>query len=244
MMRLSILLMMASIIFFSCKDSAKEGDIRQDTITLDSVTDIAADTADVTGDAPADGKDVMKDGYIDTKDVVIDAFVDVPDTSGDTASDMSNRDVPPILDCTVDTGSVQTTAPQCRESGGVCVAEGKCNGTVVSEHKAECTFDDGSGDCCVPPSASKIGDTCAEHGGVCAPIAGCDFTNGWFSPSSDCQTSFIEICCVPYQSCGGYEQYSCCIQGETSFRPVCDRGHVNCSIEQTVLMCTNDCITP
>lgn len=169
-------------------------------------------------------------------DVLSDASLDVArDSSGDVASDVASRDATEVGDAAVN---------PCATAGGVCVANAPAcaavNGTASTSGAAGCHFDDGDGVCCVPPAPLPTGDACAARGGVCAPIAGCNFVRGSFGPStgSGC-TGVGVVCCLPHTICGD-EDVVCC--GATaSFRPACDRGAWRCTIDGTTLVPTAMC---
>lgn len=130
------------------------------------------------------------------------------------------------------------TAPGCKLAGGVCVGQGQCGGAVDTAHSAECTFDDVPGDCCVAPSAASSGDTCVDVGGVCAPIAGCGFVNGWRMMTSDCRGVGFQ-CCVPQGVCGDIDAVCC---GDTwSSVASCVRGDLVCQLDGHTLMCSESC---
>ena len=96
----------------------------------------------------------------------------------------------------------------------------------------------GPGVCCVPPAAQATGSDCRSHGGVCAPIAGCNFAHGNFAPPS-CGSYPGVICCVPQSICGE-EKLACCTD-QTTFRPACDRGTFECNIAGTTLKPRDQC---
>ncbi len=131
----------------------------------------------------------------------------------------------------------------CLAAGGICLGRsGDCTGaggTVVAAGAAGCRFSDGDGVCCAPPEAQPSGDTCAAHGGLCAPIAGCNFVGGSFAPPS-C-TGVGIVCCVARAVCGPETRVCCAPGGSASFRPACDRGTFRCTVDGTELMPTDRC---
>jgi hypothetical protein len=158
------------------------------------------------------------------------------ESTGAAAADVGSPDAtPPAGDgaTSEDTGGPEdVTANPCEAAGGLCLGgpASTCTdrgGSVAPSGDAGCVFDDGPGVCCVPPAAQASGDTCASHGGVCAPIAGCNFTQGNFAPPS-CfdQGGPGTVCCVPQSVCGP-ETEACC-NDMTTYRPMCDRGAFTC----------------
>lgn len=168
---------------------------------------------------------------------------------------------PPVDDTgeTADTGGIDTAtcedmdgdlgdpeAPGCAAAGGVCAASlDACEpGTRLPDHDAECVFDDGTGYCCAPPAASASGDSCAEQGGLCAPISGCDYVKGWFTPTEECGELYgiPSVCCAPQDSCEGYGVITCCTDDEmAAYRASCLDGEAVCTVDGTSLMCDQDC---
>lgn len=167
-----------------------------------------------------------------------------PEPTDDT-SDSGGLDTASCVDGDGDLGD--PTAPACAAAGGVCVADvDQCaGGTRLSDHDAECAFDDGAGFCCMPPAPASSGGTCGDSGGVCAPIAGCGFVHGWITPNGDECTSTWgvgNVCCAPGDACEGWGVSTCCTNdGATAFTPSCDRGEVVCTIEGTARVCDQDC---
>ena len=153
-----------------------------------------------------------------------------PDTATDTAVDAP-------ADGAADAGNA------CLAAGGICLGRGAdCTGgggAVSAAGAAGCRFSDGDGVCCVPPAAMPTGDSCAAHGGLCAPIAGCNFVQGSFAPPR-C-TGVGVVCCVPRSVCGQETQVCCAPGGATTFRPSCDRGTYRCTIDGTTLMPRDRC---
>lgn len=181
--------------------------------------------------------------------IAIDAGADAS-----TAVDASNADsaspfdaAPPGPDgdpAPVDAARPPDAAPmnECEALQGLCVGQsGECTnggGTVATAGAAGCVFSDGPGVCCVPPAAQATGSDCRSHGGVCAPIAGCNFAHGNFAPPS-CGSYPGVICCVPQSICGE-EKLACCTD-QTTFRPACDRGTFVCTIAGTTLKPRDQC---
>ena len=189
-----------------------------------------------------------------------------PDTTGDdtgedTAPDTAAEDTTPdtaVEDTTADT-AVEDTAPDttvedttadttpvgpCEAGGGVCIGMGgpceTVGGTPYPAGDSQCLFTGERGSCCIPPAAEPTGDTCAERGGVCAPIAGCNFTNSAFAPTPTPSCGFGGIiCCVPNTVCG--EETMRCCDTMASFRPACDRGQWICTIDGTTMLPISEC---
>ena len=192
------------------------------------------DTADTSG-SDTSGSDTS------------DTTTDTADTSG--GGDTGDSGVFPGFDlATCDGGHEDPTpqAPECANAGGICVASGNCStGTHLEALDGDCAFDDGPGNCCVPPEPAATGDSCADMGGVCSPIAGCGMVDGWFANATDC-TGVNNICCVTEDSCPGQEDITCCSRDErgvptTQFDAACDRGTLECPFEGVTLDCIEDC---
>lgn len=153
-----------------------------------------------------------------------------PDTTADAPADAP-------ADGAADAGNA------CLAAGGVCLGGAAActagGGTVSAAGAAGCRFSDGDGACCVPPAAMPTGDSCAAHGGLCAPIAGCNFVQGAFAPPGCAGVG--AVCCVPRSVCGQEAQVCCAPGGATTFRPSCDRGTFRCTIDGTALMPRNRC---
>jgi hypothetical protein len=133
----------------------------------------------------------------------------------------------------------------CKPLGGICLgSQADCTaggGTHASGGDATCVFDDGPGVCCTPPAAQPAGDGCPERGGLCAPIAGCNFVDGSFAPpTEECAGAALLVCCLPESVCGEETQVCC---GDTvAFRPSCDRGTFTCEeFPDTTLVDEGDC---
>ncbi len=166
-----------------------------------------------------------------------DASADVTDDRADVATDVATD----VVDAS-DASDASVNA--CATANGICVSSASTcasgGGSVAAAGASGCRFSDGDGVCCVPPSAQQMGDACSARGGVCAPIAGCNFVRGSFGPQegSGC-TGVGVVCCLPRSICGD-ENVVCC--GSTaSFRPACDRGAWRCTIEGTTLVPTAMC---
>ena len=172
------------------------------------------------------------------------------DTTADTTVDDTNADTT-VDDTTADT-TVDDTTPDttpvgpCEAGGGVCLGMGgECEtvgGTSYPAGNSQCVFTGELGSCCIPPAAEPTGDTCADRGGLCAPIAGCNFTNGSFAPTPTPSCSRFNpgiICCVPNSVCG--EETMRCCDTMASFRPACDRGQWICTIEGTTMLPISEC---
>lgn len=157
-----------------------------------------------------------------------------PDASADARDDQTTDVTQPDA---ADGGDASVNA--CESSRGICVSSASScaavNGTVSTAGAPGCRFSDGDGVCCVPPAPQATGDACGARGGVCAPIAGCNFVHGSFGPldGAGC-TGVGVVCCLPRAICGD-ENVTCC--GATaSFRPACDRGTWRCTISGTTLV--------
>ena len=167
----------------------------------------------------------------------------VDDTTADTTPDTA------VEDTTADTAVEDTTADTtpvgpCEAAGGLCIGMGgpceTAGGTPYPAGNSQCLFTGEMGSCCIPPAVEPTGDTCADRGGLCAPIAGCNFTNGAFAPTPtpSCGRGGI-ICCVPNTVCG--EETMRCCDATTSFRPACDRGQWICTIDGTTMLPISEC---
>lgn len=114
--------------------------------------------------------------------------------------------------------------------GGICMGAGTCapaGGTVAPSSPGGCFFDDGPAECCVPPAPLPDAMTCAEAGGLCAPIGGCLDAGGYLtSIDAGCEFQGNFACCVPHDRCG--EQTIECCDGPTVFNPTCDAGVFVC----------------
>lgn len=172
-----------------------------------------------------------------TADATADTTVD--DTTADTTVDDTTADTT-VDDTTVDT----TPVGPCEAGGGVCLGMGgECEtvgGTSYPAGNSQCVFTGELGSCCIPPAVQPTGDTCADRGGLCAPIAGCNFTNSAFAPTPTPSCGFGGIiCCVPNTVCG--EETTRCCDTMASFRPACDRGQWICTIDGTTMLPISEC---
>ena len=163
-------------------------------------------------------------------------------TPEDTTADTAVEDT--ATDTTADTAADTTAAGPCEAGGGVCIGMGGAcetvGGTPYPAGDGQCLFTGERGSCCIPPPVQPTGDTCADRGGLCAPIAGCNFTNSAFAPTPTPSCGFGGIiCCVPNTVCGS-EDMLCC-DANTSFRPACDRGQWICTIEGTTMRPAAEC---
>lgn len=183
------------------------------------------------------------------------------DTGADTTPDTAPEDTVPddttVEDATPDTAVEDTTADAsaditpdttpvgpCEAGGGLCLGMGGAcetvGGTPYPAGNSQCLFTGEMGSCCIPPAVQPTGDTCAERGGLCAPIAGCNFTNGAFAPTPTPSCGFGGIiCCLPNTVCG--EETMRCCDATTSFRPACDRGQWICTIDGTTMRPISEC---
>jgi len=172
-----------------------------------------------------------------TDDTTADTTVDdtaPDDTTADTTAD----------DTTADTTPDTTPVGPCEAGGGVCIGMGgpceTVGGTPYPAGNSQCVFTGELGSCCIPPAVQPTGDTCADRGGLCAPIAGCNFTNSAFAPTPTPSCGFGGIiCCVPNTVCG--EETTRCCDTMTSFRPACDRGQWICTIDGTTMLPISEC---
>ncbi|MFO0626290.1 MAG: hypothetical protein U0325_11805 [Polyangiales bacterium] len=167
------------------------------------------------------------------------------DVGADAARDVTSVDDARDGALVTDAAAPADAGNPCATAGGLCVSSATAcangGGTARDEGAAGCRFSDGNGVCCVPPEPQPAGEACAARGGLCAPIAGCNFVGGSFAPQSGSGCSGVGVvCCLPAARCGAEDQLCC---GDTaSFRPACDRGVWRCTLEGTRLvpraMCT------
>ncbi len=140
-------------------------------------------------------------------------------------------------------GSTPGSGNACEVLGGLCLGQASVctngGGTVSAAGASGCVFSDGAGVCCIPPAAQATGTDCRSHGGLCAPIAGCNFTHGNFAPPSCTGLGVGVVCCVPQKICG--EETVACCNDMTTFRPACDRGTFVCTISGTTLKPREQC---
>lgn len=143
-----------------------------------------------------------------------------------------------------ETGETNDTSPftgeDCKSSQGVCTSSDRCpEGQEIRVHADDCTFDDGPGVCCRAPQPTDSGETCEAYGGVCAPISGCGMVDGWHADGT-CEDPWAGLtCCVPEGLCGVQEDV-CCGDG-VAYVPTCDRGNIECNIEDTELVPEDEC---
>ncbi len=186
----------------------------------DAVSDLAGTDA-----SPEVDSQPGTDAISDTTDVSApDATVDVADTADAVdAADTVNMNV-------------------CQKLGGICASSsGDCTtggGTYQPAGDIGCVFDDGPGACCIPPKMTQAKTTCADFGGICAPISGCNFVQGAYAAFEGCK-GIPMICCVPHDICGD-ENESCC-DNMTTYRTACDHGAWICTIDGTVKKPTDQC---
>ncbi|MFM2152706.1 MAG: hypothetical protein RL199_1141 [Pseudomonadota bacterium] len=134
----------------------------------------------------------------------------------------------------VDTTTLGRTVPAgattCGDAGALCLgASGGCTpggGTPLPQFDKECAFDDGPGSCCLPPAPKASGDSCRDHGGLCAPVGGClrGGVDGLFAPAA-CGAPPM-VCCVPASECPGPRPVCC--DATATYRASCDRGSWRC----------------
>jgi hypothetical protein len=191
-------------------------------------------------------KDVVVDTEPADSDVVVDterpADTDAPADSDAVDSDLVDTDAG--TDTDGHTGPVPTS---CKEAGGICTSSALCGSNLaLTSFAADCAFDDGPGVCCLAPPERPTGDTCSARGGVCAPIAGCGFVDGWLWLDRACQNAggVGTTCCLPEAACGPEQDECCNDDHSTSYRASCDRGVVACEIPDTTLVPLGTCITP
>jgi hypothetical protein len=194
-----------------------DADVTPDAAPIDVGTDAAIVDSGVHADAmvSADGMVVLDADVTPDAEVVVDAAV--IDAGADPDAGFANA---------------------CQDVGGICVSnDATCtggNGVVLGAGAAGCVFDDGPGTCCAPPAPAQEGSTCELHGGLCAPISGCNFVHGAFAEPS-CNMGPGTICCVPESQCGPETQECCDPSGPTTFRTACDFGTWTCIIPNTQL---------
>lgn len=214
------------VVFAACT-AAKDGGDDSDTPVDD--TDVI-DTDEDTPDTP------------DTEDTDVETDTPETDVHTDLIVDTDPPDTDPSDTDTPDTDAVDTDRPptDCKSARGICTSTDRCPGaSVLPGFAGDCVFDDGPGVCCQAPAAPSGGDTCVSYGGVCAPIAGCNFVDGAFADGS-CRDAWPGlVCCVPEDVCGATDQI-CCGDG-VSFVATCDRGTLECNIPGTTLMPEASC---
>lgn len=93
--------------------------------------------------------------------------------------------------------------------------------------------------------AQTTGNTCAQQGGLCAPIAGCNFVDGAFALTTPaCGSTGVigSVCCVPEAICGVSDKICCGAGSAADFVPMCDRGTFSCTeFPGTLLLPIADC---
>lgn len=200
-----------------------------------------ADSDVIETDPPvADDTDVVDTDPPDTDAIDTDpADTDVADT------DPPDTDVVDSDPVDTDTDAIDTDLPpdSCAAASGICTSGDRCPDAFEDATFAgDCVFSDGPGVCCLAPPPQPTGETCADYGGVCAPIAGCGFVDGDFAPGT-CRDAWPGlICCVPETLCGPHSMI-CCGDG-VSYVPMCDRGTLDCPFPDTTLMDEALCIFP
>jgi hypothetical protein len=136
-------------------------------------------------------------------------------------------------DTTTQGRTVTPGATSCGTAGALCLGGGQAcaaaGGTPLPPFDKDCAFDDGPGTCCLPPATKPSGDTCADHGGLCAPVGGClrEGVDSLFAPPK-CGAPPM-VCCVPPASCPGPRPVCC--DATATFRASCDRGTWRCPSE-------------
>ncbi|MCB9595291.1 MAG: hypothetical protein H6719_21410 [Sandaracinaceae bacterium] len=134
----------------------------------------------------------------------------------------------------------------CETLGGICAGSATdCTsggGALLPAGDPGCVFVPSPGACCAPPPDVGTGDTCEARGGVCAPLAGCNFVNGAFALTSDrCDDPFY-LCCVVGTVCGEEDMHCCDASSGATYRTTCDRGAWTCDhIPGTVLAPRDRC---
>ncbi len=229
-------------------NTAKPGAIQTDASQTDAGLDAASTDSGSTdaGDqvdshladttTPADSDAVS----VDISDVPADSAADsdsspTADSNDGTVDTSEASDAPQPVDVSADTGlapdasSDTLAAAACADLGGVCLGMGgDCvggKGTPAVKGDSVCGFDDGPGSCCIPPPLTQAKATCADFGGVCAPIGGCNMVGGAFAPATGCGMPPM-ICCVPHSICG--EETVACCDNMTTYHPYCDHGTWTC----------------
>ena len=207
-------------------------------------TDAAAlDVADapdaIAGTDAAPGTDAIADA------AGTDAVADADTQAGtDAVADTSDAAQPDAAADVADTPDAADTAGMnvCQKLGGICASSSSdCTsggGSYQASGDSGCVFDDGPGACCIPPTMIQAKATCADFGGICAPIAGCNFVNGAYAAYEGCK-GIPMICCVPHGICGD-ENESCC-DSMTTYRTACDHGTWLCTIDGTTMKPTDQC---
>jgi hypothetical protein len=173
-------------------------------------------------------------------------LADDTDVADDTDPDTDGVDSDPLDSDPAETDIADDTdlpPDSCAAASGICTSGDRCPDAFEDATFAgDCVFDDGPGVCCLAPPPQPTGDTCADYGGVCAPIAGCGFVDGDFAPGT-CRDAWPGlICCVPETLCGPHTMI-CCGDG-VSYVPMCDRGTLDCPFPDTTLMDEALCILP
>lgn len=185
-------------------------------------------------DPPVDDTDVLETDVEETD-------TEAPDTDP-VDTDVADTDVADTDTDPPDTDPADTDLPptDCKSARGICTSADRCPGAyVLTGFAGDCVFDDGPGVCCRAPDAPTAGDTCVAYGGVCAPIAGCNFVDGAFAEGT-CRDAWPGlVCCVPEDVCGVTDQI-CCGDG-VSYVATCDRGTLECNIPGTTLMSEASC---
>ncbi len=215
-------------------------DAEADVAGTDAQALDAADAADASPGTDAVADSGATDASADTPDSQpgTDAVADTPDSQPGTDATADTSDATAADTATTDT----TVSNPCQQLGGICASNsGDCTsggGTYQAAGDSGCVFDDGPGACCIPPKMTQAKATCADYGGICAPIAGCNFVQGAYAAYEGCK-GIPMICCVPHSICGD-ENESCC-DSMTTYRTACDHGAWICTIDGTTMKPTDQC---
>ena len=228
----------------------KEADTHDNGIfTDDEVTDLGADTGPRDVAQLPDSSPDLNAPDMAATDVATDAALDLFSDSGDSG-DIGDSDVDEGMDASADADADASVDAgpenECQAVGGICLGSGTActdaGGTLLPAGDAGCVFSDGQGACCAPPVANPTGDSCLDHGGLCAPIAGCNFVEGAFTPSMPLCNDPFQLCCVTGYVCGNEDVMCCDLAGPTGYRAACDRGTFTCNhIPDTTLVPVGMC---
>jgi hypothetical protein len=216
--------LLSGLVFGACGDTTTENPAQDRVDTAEQVDASSGGDTATESDAATESDTATADTATESDTVTDAVFADAADSAAEVAD--SSTDVPNNADAV-------TPSNPCEAIGGLCIGGNPdaCisgGGKLAQAGDSGCVFDDGPGLCCIPPAAEASGDTCQSHGGICAPIAGCNFTHGNFAPPSCWQQGGPgTVCCVPQRICGPETNYCC--NDMTTFRPMCDRGEFTCS---------------
>lgn len=160
------------------------------------------------------------------------------------AADAGSADTGSIDAGSTDAGEAGSSAASCREARGICVGDvAMCTsggGKWAQALDADCDiFSDGPGHCCLPPAPKPTGTSCADLGGVCAPVGGCldPAVNGHMTSGACSPIPFV--CCVPDGSCP--EPRPVCCDATATYRAMCVRGGYVCPSDGMRMSSTGSC---